>query len=40
MFILLLILLVSLFNFFIGTFIPPNEERNSKGEVGWNGKID
>ena len=36
---LLVILIIAIFNYFIGTFIPPSEEKQWKGVVGYKGKM-
>lgn len=37
--VLLVILIVSLFNYFIGTFLPPSEEKRRVGFVGYHGQF-
>ena len=37
---LLVILIIAIFNYFIGTFIPPSEEKRWKGVVGYKGKFE
>ncbi|PVD19572.1 hypothetical protein C0Q70_20062 [Pomacea canaliculata] len=37
--VLLVILIVSLFNYFIGTFLPPSEEKRRVGFVGYHGSV-
>ena len=37
MFVLLIILFTALADYFVGTFIPPSDEKVGKGFVGWKG---
>ena len=38
MLVLLFLLIVSLVNYLVGTFIPPSDLQLSQGFVGWSGK--
>jgi hypothetical protein len=38
--VLLAILSLAVINFFVGTFIPPDDEKKWKGVVGYNGKMN
>lgn len=38
--VLLVILIISIVNFFVGTFIPPSEDKRRLGFVGYDGRCD